>query len=501
MRRGFLLLCLTGALAGVPAQPAAALETDQYYTWGQEMADSTDLVNAKFNLELERSIASFDTPPEECIDVAIRFRKRMRFLLFHQLQMWVLNTSLVEKIPEAGPEDLEYRRTNLYQNHGFFDPGMWMPIVPTIEVNGVRIGTDKLSHFISSGWTYYKSYQRAFKNGKSPLEAERAAVRRGVIEEKLILGAAAIGILSLGDLEANLQGMHFYLDLCSGADPMLVRDGDEWSLGRPVDLREYVHPGWDESYRNSIFRKGRWRKVQPALRQYCDRRGDPKVLEMHRRYRKLDRNTAAQEVLAELLAEGSLQDPELFSLDANCPDPVSAQDTLEDLTVGSAEPGARPKQDPTALIIAHEENSARRMVGLAALRLSYPQVVSVSLGFVASRQPADYDCRTPCDLWGPFAQVEPGVGGGKLSLGYGRIIGEHHRGGKILSNVYLALGIKGTVLRTWGSESLEPTDQTYAGAEFEFSVAKVNFGIGALNRVTGDAGRPWIVTAHLGLGF
>ena len=67
--------------------------------------------------------------------------------------------------------------------------------------------------------------------------------------------------------------------------------------------------------------------------------------------------------------------------------------------------------------------------------------------------------------------------------------------------VYLALGFKGTVLRTWGSESLEPRDQTYAGAEFEFSVAKVNFGVGALNRVDGDAGRPWIVTAHLGWGF
>ena len=46
-----------------------------------------------------------------------------------------------------------------------------------------------------------------------------------------------------------------------------------------------------------------------------------------------------------------------------------------------------------------------------------------------------------------------------------------------------------TVLRTWGGASPLPTGQTYAGAEFEFSVARVNMGVGILHRVDGDEGR------------
>ncbi len=502
-RRANQQFVLAAALTALLAGQAAALETDQYYTWGTELADATDVVNAKLNLEMERAIAAFDRPPEQCIAIAKRFRKRMRFLLFHHVQTWTLHTSLVERMPEAGPGDLDYRRTNLYHNHGLFDFGMWMPITPTIQVNGVRIGTDKLSHFLSSGWTYYGSYRRALKHGKTPAEAADAAGRRGVLEEKLILGAAASGILSLADLEANFQGMLFYLDLCSGDDPILVDDGGGWRLGRPIDLRDYVHPGWDESYNNSIFRDSRWRKVQPVLKGYCDRRGHPQVQEMLARYRDMERRTAAGSVVAELLAEGKLQDPGRFSLDANCPDPVAAvvASPAGHPPAPRGEAVVQSDEDARSQVIAEEATAERRLVGLTAVRLAYPQVASVSLGAVATKLPAAYDCRTPCDMWGAFGQLEPGIGGGKVSIGYGRIIGEHHRGGRILSNVYLALGLKGTVLRTWGSASREPVGHTYAGPEFEFSIARVNMGIGALNRIRGDEGSEWIATAHLGWGF
>jgi hypothetical protein len=60
---------------------------------------------------------------------------------------------------------------------------------------------------------------------------------------------------------------------------------------------------------------------------------------------------------------------------------------------------------------------------------------------------------------------------------------------------------KVTALRTWGDESSLPANQTYAGAEFEFSVARVNMGVGALNRVSGREGRDWVFTGYLGWGF
>jgi hypothetical protein len=478
-----------------------ALETDQYYSWGRPLADSTDVVNIKLNLELQRSIDSFETSPETCADVAVRFRKRMRFVLFHHIQTWAMHSPLVARIPVDAEEEITYRRTNMYRNHGPFDTGMWMPITPTTRINGVRIGTDKLSHFISSGWTYFSAYRRALKKGKTEHEAEQAALRRGLLEERLILGAAASGITSIADLEASLQGMYFYLGLCSGEDPVLRALNGRWAIRRPVDIREYVHPGWDESYRNSLFTKSRWKKVEPALHQYCDRLDNPSVVEMLHRYRAEDPTTAVQEIIDELVDTGRLKNPDRFSIWTVCDrDPPPFQ---SDPQPRNPDSGAGRPDDPVLAgrIIADEQDTEGRTVRAMALRVSYPQVVSASIGWIFTSQPAGYDCRTTCDHRGVFAQVEPGLGGGKLSLGWGRVIGEQNHRGVTLSRVFLAMGFKASLLRSWGADSQIPPDQTYLGPEYEFSVARVNMGLGALARIDGDSGSGWIVTGYLGWGF
>jgi hypothetical protein len=482
-----------------PQQPLDALEADPYYAWARPLADATDAVNAKFNLELERAILSFEHAPPECEDIAVRFRKRMRFILFHKIQIWAMNTSLVQRVPEDGNEYFDYRRSSMYRFHGPLDTGMWMPLTPIIEVNGVRISTDKLSHLVSSGWTYYSTRQKALRRGMSEDEAERAAVRRGILEERLILGAAVDGILSIADMEANLQGMQLYVDLCAGDDPVIANEQGLWSIRRPIDLRDYVHPGWDESYRVSIFRDGRWEKIEPGLQQYCALRDDPWVLDMQNRYRARDRATAVQSEVEKLVDQGRLPDPARFTLDAACGAADGASHQARERPPTPAD--APPSGDPAAAIIAEENTAEHRTVPIAALRLSYPQIASLSYGVLLTRLPAAYDCRVPCDMWGGFAQIEPGIGGGKASVGWGRVIGEQRRGRPYLAGVFLAMAGKATVLRTWGEESPLPASQTYAGAEFEFSVARVNMGLGALRRVAGDEGRDWVVTGHLGWGF
>ncbi len=190
----------------------------------------------------------------------------MRFLLLHEIQIWAWNTEFVARIPNGGAEQQEYRRTNLYSNHPLIDTGTWMPFTPTIEVAGVRMGTDKLAHLVSSGWTYYSEYRKAIEDGETPEDAERIAVRRGLIEESLILGGMVSGVQSIADVEAGYGGLHFYRDLCDGDDPILKLDEEGWILSRPVDLRDYVTPRWDESYSNHpVYSESRWRKVRPVL--------------------------------------------------------------------------------------------------------------------------------------------------------------------------------------------------------------------------------------------
>jgi hypothetical protein len=220
----------------------------------------------------------------------------------------------------------------------------------------------------------------------------------------------------------------------------------------------------------------------------------------------MERPTVASEIVAELVAEGELDDPSDFSLDAICPPPdddFDPTDPTSAVAMGtlSTDPPSASQEKWTERITVEEQDTERRSIRIAAARLSYPQVVSGSFGWIFARQPTSYDCRTPCNLVGPFAQIEPGLGGGKASIGYGRVIGEQRRGPVALSSVYLALGIKGSVLYSWGEHSQVPPNQTYFGPEFELSVARVNFGVGVLGRVSGDEGRDWIVSGWLGWGF
>jgi hypothetical protein len=219
-----------------------ALETDQYYAWGRPLADSTDAVNARFNFELEQAIASFpaDRPPSSCRKIAVEYRTRMRFILLHDIQVWAWNSKWVDRIPDGGEEQREYRRTNLYSNHPLIDTGTWMPFTPTIQVAGVRFGTDKLAHLVSSGWTYYSEYRRGLEKGETPEEAERRAVERGILEERLILGKMASGVQAIADIEASHAGIRLYRDLCDVEDPILQLEDGGWVISRSVDLRDYV---------------------------------------------------------------------------------------------------------------------------------------------------------------------------------------------------------------------------------------------------------------------
>ena len=499
----FRWIVVTALCVVVFAAGADALETDQYYAWGRPLADSTDAVNARFNLELEWAIASFpaDRPPPSCRKIAVEYRTRMRFILLHDIQVWAWNSEWVDRIPDGGEEQREYRRTNLYSNHPLIDTGTWMPFTPTIQVAGVRFGTDKLAHLVSSGWTYYSEYQRGIKKGETP-EAERRAVRRGILEERLILGKMASGVQAIGDIEASQAGIHLYRDLCDVEDPILRLEEGGWVISRPVDLREYVTPRWDESYQPPIYSKGRWRKVRPVLEGYCERLADPKVVEMRRRYRERDKGSVVGEVVAERVALGKLDDPVQFGLEAVCAeaDPslepeAEPADRIE--IVSSSAGRANVMED----VLAEEQDRRRFALGLVGLHVTYPVVVSASIAFMPTSQPRSFDCTTPCDFRGPFVEFEPGLGGGKLSVGWARVTGKTNRGGLFLTAGFIGTAYNLTILRTWGDHGWVEKGRTYAGFELGVPVAQANLGIGLLYRVdSGDGGR-WLVTGGGGWGF
>ncbi len=144
----------------------------------------------------------------------------------------------------------------------------------------------------------------------------------------------------------------------------------------------------------------------------------------------------------------------------------------------------------------------RRVIPLGRLRLSHPQQVSAGIGALLARQPAGPVCKTACELRGLIVRAEPGLAGGQVSAGYAKLVGGTASREQFLSQVYLAWGVKGALLRTWGEANLDPRHQTLLGAEAEVAVINVGFSLGAFRHVgSGDPNHGWVMTGGLGWGF
>ena len=303
--------------------PAAwPLETDQYEAWNHALRDATDALNAKINYELQvvldRVNGRRGLPRTSCEVVTDQIAAHFRTLIFHPIEMWASKSPLVDRYPPTEEGEIASRKTNILGNRGFWDVGGWLPNGPTIEVDGLRHGTDKWAHFFSGGGSYYRYYIRALRQGLSAKQAEQLVIDRGIFSERTYLGYGTSGVASPADLEANYRGMVFLLELCRGDSPQLRREGERFELAYLFDVRDYVTVEWDESYNNSGFVKRRWKKVKPRLLELCPMLEHPWVVAQRERYAGREQVTPTEARLAELITEGKMDDVSVYSLNSVC---------------------------------------------------------------------------------------------------------------------------------------------------------------------------------------
>lgn len=172
------------------------------------------------------------------------------------------------------------------------------------------------------------------------------------------------------------------------------------------------------------------------------------------------------------------------------------------LVAQPAEEPAAGAASPAALVRQEQDSESLRWVGTVRARLSYPQRFSVGLGTLAAPRPAEHECVEVCLYRGLIAQIEPGISGGQFSIGWARLVADRRGAAPLLTNVYVGWGLRATLLRTWGDSGLTPEEQTLAGIEGQFSVARVGFSLGVMYRLSPDHERsPYLVTGGLGWGF
>lgn len=262
---------------------AHALETDNYLVWGVELEDSTPIINTYLNDEIEELLLK--SKSESCSDITADIFSTFKSYLVHHnpVENYVLGHASEKQI---FPRDIYYVDRSIYQDpFRFYIPAFGLS--PNIQVEGVYFGTDKLSHFASTGMEYLIRYQRSLENGSDEKKAIESAVMFGVRDEKSLHGHWASGVYSYADLEANFQGFLFYKELCSKYITQMT-DG-KWILKHKVDIRKYVNPHWDESYNLSYRLPENWKKVASILkRDYCSKAENPEVQKRFDYYKTLD---------------------------------------------------------------------------------------------------------------------------------------------------------------------------------------------------------------------
>jgi RHS repeat-associated protein len=112
-------------------------------------------------------------------------------------------------------------------------------VVFVYEVNGlsaeIPIGTDKLGHFFAQGYEYFEI---ANIQGKGKV----AAIEYGEKTEKEKFGLQTTGVFSYADLEANLSGLQFYIDIWN--DPFTT-----------FQTNNYLTPEWNEEVNPNFYSK------------------------------------------------------------------------------------------------------------------------------------------------------------------------------------------------------------------------------------------------------
>ncbi len=141
-------------------------------------------------------------------------------------------------------------------------------IYPEVRVGDVRVGIDKFEHFFAMGVRHFREYYFHNYSLKFILNFDN------FIEKNNLGGRPwATGVMSYGDMSANINGMRFWNNILQKRDDflgpeynygpyVLCQDG-KWTINpeKQLDLRDYMDDSMDETINCSAMANERGVKL------------------------------------------------------------------------------------------------------------------------------------------------------------------------------------------------------------------------------------------------
>ena len=282
---------------------AQAYETDQFSHRLQPLEDSTELLDGRVNESIANAIRDWRGPRNDRRVVNAIYRDIGGRHWVDRIERWAMQSEQVDRLTLD-------RYDSIYHGHplwatrvaGLFGVG------PTIKVNDVLIGSDKLGHFVSQGRKYWRRYQRSGDEGQA---AEHSAYT-----ERALFGQMTTGVYSNADLVANYEGHRFFRslfedDIVPGKPAILLWRGDHWVMQRSFTWADHVNVYWDEALNINHFDKLLYPHMEERLLGFCpDFHAAPDSYQV-----------AGEEQLVERYGHLQLRDTAGLRLGNLCPEP------------------------------------------------------------------------------------------------------------------------------------------------------------------------------------
>ena len=269
--------------------PAFAYETDQYHDRDLPLADSTAVLDARVNEALARVAARWQGPRDD-----VRFARAVYWQLgglhwVDHIERFAMRNPAVARMPRGRTI---YSYPPLFTSPVLFFFG----VGERLKLAEVRIGSDKLGHFFSQGFKYFRRQRHGWSEERFVTWAERV--------EGWLFGEYTTRVFSNADMVANYEGYLFYRSLFEdgivpGKGPIVAFEAGRARILRPFSWRDHVNDYWDEALNPSLFGAALQEHVARQLKELCPAyRAQPALFvpgqeaELERRYARIGRKDA-----------------------------------------------------------------------------------------------------------------------------------------------------------------------------------------------------------------
>ncbi|MBC8345682.1 MAG: hypothetical protein ISR82_06650 [Candidatus Marinimicrobia bacterium] len=305
-------------------------EVDPYLVWNTPLKDASYELNRYYNREIQK-VLKYLPKDCSCETAAGNILKHFGVTLNAPLEKWIKSSAKIHKFPDNQTDIDRLFRNSIFWKSGkpAFEKGRMISlrimIDESINVNGIIIGVDKLTHFTGSGYLYHQLYLRSVNKGNSKSQAMEKAIDLGIMGEKNILGRMASGVFSYADLEANFQGLLLGIGLCQNGKTRLIKRENNWILDKPFDIRDYVNPNWNEAFNPSFYYEEKNLSFFPKsitvlsnLSKFCPSYHSQKIQKKFELYNSEENPSFSSKYLDQLIREKEIPDPSLFDIRKIC---------------------------------------------------------------------------------------------------------------------------------------------------------------------------------------